>query len=831
MKPRPRQDRNRRTPTLEELESRLAPTVTPSGSASDFHVDINAAENVSNGRTVNFKFRVTVEGSGDLPIQMAASSLEKLTVTAVGNFANTLDFTGMASQDFPQFRERNVSAGGGNDTVLAAAFTQALESFDGGDGDDVIAIRNDGIPIWHEATNIQGGNGFDTLRLDGNGLTLLLTNPAISSKVRGIEAIDLSGPGSHTLTLNAPAVLAVSSPATTLLVKINPSDAVNKGPGWTVLGKEMIGGVEFTVYTQAGATLKVNDGRVFTPPARIAGGLDAAFGGDGMVTTPVSTTNDYGSSLTLQPDGKVIVGGTVGNGDFYDFALARYNADGSLDPTFGFEGKVTTSIRPSLDLGYSVALQADGKILVAGYSLDVNTSNFDLAVVRYHANGVLDSSWGGDGIVLAPISGNGLSGTSVVVQADGKVIAGSTTFGIGGSDFVLVRYLADGSLDTSFDGDGKVITSISNSNDLGNAVALQDDGKILLAGQSWNGSNYDFSVARYLANGALDTSFDGDGTLMTELGGAEECRAIAVQPDGKIVVAGATSNAGGYDMAVVRYLGNGALDTSFDGDGSVITTLGGNFDQSFGIAVQADGKLVVAGNTSIGSSTRMALVRYQANGALDSSWGGDGSVVIAGAASVAASVAIRADGKIVAAGYSENGSDYDFALLCYEPSGAPDTSFGGPGTVETEIGAGLDHATSLALQPDGKIVVAGSGSNATGSDFAMVRYHADGALDSSFDGDGKAVTDLGPFFEGAAAVALQADGKIVLAGAVDSGGNTVFGLVRYNANGTLDTSFDGDGKLLTPIGPPPRSPAWPFRPTAESSLPAIAVTEAAGTLP
>jgi hypothetical protein len=260
MRPHQRPDRNRRKLTLDELESRLAPSVTPGGSAADFQVDIDAADNVSFGRTDNFKFRVTDDGQ-DLDIQQAASSIVQLTVTATGNFANTLDFTGMSPADFVSLTEVTVNSGGGNDTVLASLFANNIDTIDAGDGDDLIAVRSSGVTV-------QGGNGFDTLRLDSVGFTLDLTNPTINSRVRGIEAIDLSGSGVHTLTLNAQAVLDVSGGTNTLVVKLGAGDTLNKGAGWTALGKETIGGVEFTVYSQAGATLKINDNAQITPPAR-----------------------------------------------------------------------------------------------------------------------------------------------------------------------------------------------------------------------------------------------------------------------------------------------------------------------------------------------------------------------------------------------------------------------------------------------------------------------------------------------------------------------------------------------------------------------------------
>jgi hypothetical protein len=262
MRPGQRADRNRHKPTLDELESRLAPSVTirPGSESEDFFVDIDAADNISVGVTDNAKLRVTVEGSGDLNIQHAASSIQRLTITAAGNFANTIDLSQDATADFISLVELNINAGGGNDTVLASRFT-TIDNIDAGDGDDTIAILISGVTV-------QGGNGLDTLRFDGPEVSLDLTNPDFSSRLRGIETIDLSGTGNHILTLNAQAVLDVSGGANTLVVKLNAGDTLNKGAGWTAIGKETIGGAQFTVYTQGAATLKVNDNAQLTPPAR-----------------------------------------------------------------------------------------------------------------------------------------------------------------------------------------------------------------------------------------------------------------------------------------------------------------------------------------------------------------------------------------------------------------------------------------------------------------------------------------------------------------------------------------------------------------------------------
>ena len=366
--------------------------------------------------------------------------------------------------------------------------------------------------------------------------------------------------------------------------------------------------------------------------------------------------------------------------------------------------------------------------------------------------------------------------------------------------------LAAGSLDTSFDGDGKVVTPVGNSFDTGYSVAIQADGRIVVAGTSNNGSNDDFAVVRYNANGTLDTSFDGDGKAITAVGsGHDSAYSVAIQTDGRIVVVGSTVNGSTVDIAVVRYNTNGTLDTSFDGDGKAITPIGSSsVDIAFSVAIQTDGRLVAAGSSRTGSQGDIAVVRYNTNGTLDTSFDGDGKVTtsIGPSEDIARSVEIQTDGRIVVAGNSFDGPDPDFALVRYNTDGSLDTSFDGDGKVITPVGSDKSVAYSVAIQTDGRIVAAGCTGciSEAGDDFAVVRYNTDGTLDTSFDGDGTVITQVGSGSDQAYSIAAQTDGRLVVAGYSYSGSTEDFAVVRYNTNGALDNSFDGDGKAITPFG-------------------------------
>jgi len=344
-----------------------------------------------------------------------------------------------------------------------------------------------------------------------------------------------------------------------------------------------------------------------------------------------------------------------------------------------------------------------------------------------------------------------------------------------------VRYNTDGSLDTSFNSDGKVTTAIGSGDDHAVSVAIQSDGKIVAAGYS-NGSNWDFALVRYNTDGSLDTNFNSDGKVTTDFGGgADYAVSVAIQSDGKIVAAG-YSNGSNFDFALVRYNTDGSLDTSFNSDGKVTTDFGSGSDYGSSVTIQSDGKIVAAGGSSNGNNRDFALVRYKTDGSLDTSFDNDGKVTtaIGSGTEEAYSVAIQSDGKIVAAGYSNNGSNDDFALVRYNTDGSLDTSFDTDGEVTTDFGSGRGRARSVTIQSDGKIVVAGySDNNGSNDDFALVRYNTDGSLDTSFDTDGKVTTAIGSGDDAANSVAIQSDGKIVAAGTISNGNDRDFALVLY----------------------------------------------------
>ncbi|MCW8377366.1 calcium-binding protein [Streptomyces justiciae] len=417
------------------------------------------------------------------------------------------------------------------------------------------------------------------------------------------------------------------------------------------------------------------------------------------------------------------------------------------------------------------------------------------------APGDLDTAFGTGGKVVVE-NGYRADSQDVAVQAgNGKIVTvGSSQGGdFDASDFTVMRHNPDGTPDTSFGGDGEVLTDFEFGEDIAQGVALQDDGKIVVVGRhqetddEFAGCCW-FTVARYNTDGSLDTSFGGgDGWISPGLaGGAEDAAGVAVLSDGKIL---AGARAGG-DFALVRLLPNGTLDTSFDGDGVVDTSF---FDEGGAIAkdmvVQSNGKIVMAGYSGE-TSFDFALARYNPDGSLDTTFGGDGKVTTdLGGYNWGETVAVQSTGKILMSGATGE----DFTVVRYNLDGTLDGGFGTGGVVTTDFGP-TSAVNDLAVQPDDRILAGGS----TGGDFALARYNADGTADTGFATGGRTTTDFGAF-DRVGALALQTDGKIVAAG--DTSDDRA--LARYLGGGTppppppptgVDLSVTKTGTTTVSIG-------------------------------
>ena len=422
------------------------------------------------------------------------------------------------------------------------------------------------------------------------------------------------------------------------------------------------------------------------------------------------------------------------------FSGSAQAADGDLDPTFGTGGQVTTDLAHSTDIANAVAVQADGKLVVVGQTYKHNDyTGEDFAVARYNTDGTLDTTFGARGRVRTDFPGLAAVPSSVVIQSDGKIVVAGGAFPLFTflGDFKVVRYNPNGSLDTSF-GDGGIVTTTFPEGSYAFALALQSDGKIIAVGTVFvdfnpgDMSDTDFALARYNPDGSLDTTFGNGGTVTTDFfGNEDDVFSVLIQPDGKIIAVGsANSPVNYYDFAAARYLANGTLDSTFGTGGKVSTDFGDhNFDQARSAALQSDGRIVAAGFaiSQNGLSQNFAVARYTSNGVLDTTFSRDGITQIdfGSCCQSAYKVLLQSDGKIITVGYANTeDSDSDFLLARLSPRGSLDATFGVGGKVRTSFGDLNGGANGAALQSDGKIVAVGFQATFSNqwTNFALARY-------------------------------------------------------------------------------------------------------------
>jgi uncharacterized delta-60 repeat protein len=408
---------------------------------------------------------------------------------------------------------------------------------------------------------------------------------------------------------------------------------------------------------------------LFTAPHSIqaaAGDLDSRFGNGGVVQTDFSGGDDYGFGVKVQADGKTVVVGQSGVYPLFHSALIRYSKNGTLDQTFGTGGKVIAALDPGGDGSTAIVFQADGKIVTAG---SVIHNNFVVAFVtaRFNADGSLDQTFGTNGSVQTTFGDSAAEGNDVVLQADGKIIVvGFTGAGSYSSlnNFALVRFNSDGSLDQSF-GTGGVVKSARG---VATSAVLLADGKILVGGTYDTGSSRGFMLARYNSNGTLDGAFGNAGVTKTAIGSGDALSfGIGLLSDGRIVLGGYSSTTQDHDFTVACYNANGTLDQTF-GTGGIATTdfSGGTDDIAYTLAVQRDNKIVVGGRSGDYPTFNFAVARYTSTGQLDQTFGTAGKILTAVSNDSHGYALTIAGGKITLAGAVANSqSPFDFGVARY----------------------------------------------------------------------------------------------------------------------------------------------------------------------
>ena len=417
---------------------------------------------------------------------------------------------------------------------------------------------------------------------------------------------------------------------------------------------------------------------------------------------------------------------------------------GTLDPNFSGDGVALADFNPLDASALAVLQQSDGKIVSAGYSAPVGSSDSTLVLARYNTSGALDTSFSGDGVMQVNMA-DGILASAVAQLSNGKLVTVGWVREVGSSDaMAIVRTNSNGSLDTSFSSDGVAVITAGNASVRGYAMAARADNSVLAAGCTNLGgaTSDDFLLANINSVGVLDLNFGDGGSTITDIGGGTDCAYGTIkQKDGRIVLLGEAdilrNGVASRDFGVVRYQSSGALDKSFSGDAKASTEFRTNDDAVARAGMQQkDGRLVMVGSSAPltgGGNRDFAVARFLADGSLDSSFGGDGRVLtdIDGGIDVATGVIQQWDGKLLVAGTS----DGDGVLVRYNSNGTLDTSFGVGGILITSLSGGL-IVNGMVLQGDGQVVVAGHGFSSGREIMATLRYlfdddDNDGIVDSA----------------------------------------------------------------------------------------------------
>lgn len=430
-----------------------------------------------------------------------------------------------------------------------------------------------------------------------------------------------------------------------------------------------------------------------------SGDFDLSFSTDGRVQTDVSQADRINAAVPL-PGGKTLAvgraGGTssLGSGDF---VAARYLSTGELDTTFDVDGTQTIDFFGRADSAVAVVPAGTGAFVIGSAASGTPLSEgLDIAIAKLDASGQLDAGFSGDGKAIVDVASDLTFASGAVGQSDGKIVIAGTVLAPGGEETVVARITESGALDTTFSGDGQLRTKFGTASAFSGGVALDGDAIVIGGSSDGGAAGRDFAVARFTSTGAPDASFSGDGVQTTDIGADFAADAIDVGPSGRVLLAGRTSGAGVTSAAaLVAYRDDGALDSSFSGDGWTTTTFGGAWESFLRVAEETNGFIVAVGSTGtmFDGPSDMAVARYRPSGALDSDFSGDGKLTIGfGPGTVsAASDFYLGTGTVTVAGRAAN--DLGLVRLLLTP-GATDTT-----PPETTITTGPADGSTVASLP------------------------------------------------------------------------------------------------------------------------------------
>jgi uncharacterized delta-60 repeat protein len=457
------------------------------------------------------------------------------------------------------------------------------------------------------------------------------------------------------------------------------------------------------------------------------GDLDPAFGIGGKVSTDIDGYFDLVKSITIAPNGDILAAGYAYGiaGGESKFALARFTPAGAIQPSFGEGGKVTTAFNGYRELAYGIATDSGDRIFVAGSTQATSTFNSDdFALACYTSSGALDTSFGSGGKITTDFHGGSDIARCVMVDSIGRIVVAGSASNVdaGFGNFAIARYTSTGTLDSSFGSGGKVTTDFFGSTDYITAAMLDSTGRIVVAGSAYNnGGIYTFALARFTSAGVLDPSFGIDGKVTHDFHGADaDARSLTIDNQGRIVVAGRTSEGGpNFNFALARYSPSGDLDPAFGTDGTVFTDFGEEqHEEGQAVAIDASGRIIVAGNTRAGGQLiNFAVACYTSEGMLDPSFGIGGTVItdFYGEIDEACAVAIDAAGKIVVAGRAQPSgggpNDHDFAIARYisAPSSPSISLRIGPTQISSGGSYNFGAAVNLGQETSATVTITNSG--------------------------------------------------------------------------------------------------------------------------
>jgi len=835
-------------------------------------------------------------GSGVITINGAAGNVDDtIEVTQSGSTLTVNHVNEGSSQNFSTngITKIVVNAGAGDDVVR-------LQNGSGGNVVTIKAVINGGTG----ADNVIGGKGNDTIRGDDGNDTLsgglgddLIDGGKNADRIRGDGGVDAADYSTRSANVTVTIDDAANdgelnegdnvSTATEYVVggsgndKITGSGAANFLIGGAGIDTIRGGGGNDTLqggdkgdklYGEAGndsffakdGIIELLDGGAGTDFAQVDAGevvqnlapaaarlaafaglaagngeLDGAFGAGGKLTTDFGVAFASAGAVTAwQADGKLVVAGTEGG----EIALARYNADGSLDASFGVGGRAralvpdlrdTTGSGSSDDAVVAVGIQPNGKIVVAGRTS--YGEDYHMMVARFTAEGSLDddaaNGFGPDRLGYAQVDFGTDSEVAYAMAftADQNIVIAGQAAG----DFAVARLTSTGRLDVGFSDDGIQQVDFSDGQfDKAQAIAIQPDGRIVVGGTTYAGEGPGpLALARLNADGSLDDgsaadftpsdTFGVDGRVVAYFGEFADVRSLALDAQGRIV-AGGTVTWPDFesDALVARFTTFGELDASFGGSGMVAVDFGAAGDTGTTVLLPEGGQILIAGTVegnSEGSRGSFAVGRLNDDGTTDFGYGAGGVAVVdfpGGSARVSAAVLAPFGQGVVAVGTMNGGFGQEFALARFTPWGTADGGFGIGGRVTTSFGEADDFGTAMVIRPDGKFYVAGTTGRYDGEgtvgDFALSRYNVDGSLDQSFGQGGRVTANFSQVsFRGtgvtplsasdpddaASAVLLQPDGKVVVAGSSDGS----LALTRFNPDGSQDQTFGDFGLVVVPV--------------------------------